>query len=290
MPEEKVKAAITAQYKALEKKYATILFSFVGVFIAETILFIVFIPFLLKTALFSFILALWLASFFGYFIARNYLVSERTAAYEELIERFKRGIQSLYPRATPLELKERTAQEMLTFSDSFKAATGEKVLSRLSNLLQNYPRFAFRLALTLSAKDEITGMIRIDPCSLPAHLAMAETKMFLALLHQEQGDTKAYTKLLEESAEEFKVLVGLSPDDPALYLNLAECHRQLQNPVAEKESLEKAKGLAPDHPDILFRLGQLYFAQSETAKGFQIYESLRRINPSKSEALIAFYK
>lgn len=288
----KVASAIASQYHALEKKYKVILGAFIAMLIVETAVFIALIPFLLKTALFSLILAFWIANFFGYFIARNYLASERAAAYDALIEKFKRGIQSLYPQDTPIELKEKTAQEFLALSDALAPQEQEcrKLKNRLFDLIENYPRFSFRLALAHAAKDEITGIIRIDPCAPSAHLALAETKMCLATLYHQNGDVKAFKKLVEEAAEEFKVLVDLSPNEPSLYLNLAYCLNQLEDPAAEKTILEKGKCIAPNHPEILFRLGQLYFSQHETAKGFQIYDSLRRINPSKSEALIAFYK
>lgn len=296
MHDEKIAPTILKQFYAINKRHAIYTYFILGLLILETLAFLITFPFFFKTGFFSVILALWIATFFGYFIFKNYLVSEREVAYDALGQKFIRGILTLHPEKTPIDQRKRAAQELIHFAEKepikYQPPEGwrQKIKAFFSRLVHGDPLGLFSLTLYRLAKEELAGVIRLDPCSLNAHLSLAKLAESLSTLYRERGDKKSSEKLLKQAIEEYKVLLELQPHTISFYLDLAHVYHLLGMTPDEKATLERGRHIAPNDSEILLRLGKLYFISDEAAKGFKVYEALKAFDPSKSDQLIAFYR
>ena len=296
MYEEKIAPTILKQFHTLTHRHFVLNLSLLILLLIETIAFFSLAPFFFKTGFFSLVLALWLITFFGYFILKNYLLAERLGKFRALAEKFKRGVLTMQPEIQPILQKKRAAKELIAFADSLSLNSDviesklDKIKLFLFPLICGQPKGSFRKALYDFAKEELAGVIRLDPLSEEAHLELARIKESLGVLSKEMGDQKAFLKGVKEASEEFKVLLELSPHKSELYLDLARCYQLLGDSVSEKTILEAGRQAHPHHAEILLRLGKIYFQENEAAKGFKVYEALKAFDPSKSDQLIAFYQ
>lgn len=299
MYHEKISEPILAQFYRLTTRYKRTHFLFLGALFLESILLVFFFPFLFKSALFAITLAALLVTIFSYFTMRNYQQVEKKELYKELAQKYSRGLTSLYPNVSELEARKIAAEGCVELAESSLLIPHKKEgkffqtfgpFLRKINPYQEENNFKdFKVVLFKQAAEEITALIRLSPCMIPPHASLVEIAQKLANNYADLGDTENRDKFLSTAIEELKILSDLTPHEGAVYFELASCYGAMRMKDKEIKTLEKGREVDPENQDILFRLGQLYFSERESAKGFKIYEILKNRDTSKSDQLMSFY-
>ncbi len=163
--------------------------------------------------------------------------------------------------------------------------------------------------LFLSAINQHIARIKTAPTNLQYHAALANCYVMLATHYLEPIKTKplmawpqilltSRTQLLLETKgrassnsaiEELSILRSFAPDQLWVHDQLAISYRELDMPEQEIEECEAIIRLCPDDHQALLRLGILYFRQGKNAKGLEVYELLKPIQPLLAEELISHY-
>lgn len=181
------------------------------------------------------------------------------------------------------------------------------------NLLIGYvawlPFHTLAEVLFLSAINQHINRIKTAPTNLQYHACLANCYVMLANHYGEPISTKplmawpgilltAHTRSLLETkgrassnsaVEELSILSSFAPDQLWVHDQLAISYRELDMPDKEIEECETIIKLAPDDHQALLRLGTLYFHQGKNAKGLEIYERLKPIQPLLADELIGSY-
>jgi tetratricopeptide (TPR) repeat protein len=161
----------------------------------------------------------------------------------------------------------------------------------------------------LAAGDEHISLIKKDPTNLSYHASLANCYVMLSHHYREPIKAKpllsfpgifistAMQKTLLDKAddgaknalEELSILQTFAPDELWVHDQLAISYKELKMPEKEIEEYEAILRLCPDDQQASLRLGILYFAEGKNAKGLEIYEQLKNIQPILAEELIEHY-
>jgi tetratricopeptide (TPR) repeat protein len=117
---------------------------------------------------------------------------------------------------------------------------------------------------------------------------MTWPKIFLSSSLKEALETKSRASS-NSAIEELTILSSFAPDELWVHDQLAISYRELEMPEKEIEECEAIIRLCPDDDQALLRLGVLYFRQNKNAKGLQVFERLKSIQPLLAEELISHY-
>lgn len=158
------------------------------------------------------------------------------------------------------------------------------------------------------AVEEHLNLVRLEPTSLQVHANLANAYVMLSSLYsdprkgEDQGEDRwipqeRFSEEMEErfretarrAMEEFRILNDYAPNDPWIHAQLAYSYRDLQMPEEEIKEYETILELQPNDPEVLFKLGALYFQRGHNAKGLQAYQRLKQSHYKKAESLIKFY-
>lgn len=282
-----------------------------------------FLPFLIKSTLLAFSLALVFLTFFSYFIIRLYLKTKKPEQLLEIKEEFLVKVKEIlnYHPSIPehhlalanacakfssaLEGKEYSYYKK-GFSRWFKMAM--PAMEKFSSFWHWQDVFEMRELLLTHAIDEHIQLVRYAPTDLEVHAALANAYVTLSTLyvrpdHEDAGEDnrwpmpESYLQLLEKkyratakrAIEEFKILSDYAPHDPWIHSQLAYSYHDLGMPEEEIKALETILSLCPQDKDNLLKLGVLYFQQGHNAMGLQVYEKLKNAHFKKAESLIIHY-
>ena len=184
-----------------------------------------------------------------------------------------------------------------------------KPLNRFISYLSWKPLHTLAEVLFMAAIDQHISRIKASPTDLACHAALANCYVMLANHYQEPMKTKPFMpwpgiflthrtvaeleskgRASSQSAvEELSILSSFAPDQLWVHDQLAISYRELEMPEREIEECEAIIKLCPDDHQALLRLGILYFRQGRHAKGLEIYERLKPIQPLLAEELIGHY-
>lgn len=186
----------------------------------------------------------------------------------------------------------------------------------LSSLLNRVKRFFFwkefhllEEICLLEAIDLITRQVRSTPCDIEVHARLANAFIVLQNHFLEPIKAKEMMKkpsllllksqqhLLQEKAtqaarlavEELEIMSSYAPDEIWVHEQLAISYRELNLHQKEMTECERLLALNPDDPQVLLRLGALYFKTGLNGKGLKMYELLKAIDPHLGKELIASY-
>ena len=160
--------------------------------------------------------------------------------------------------------------------------------------------------LMRQAITEHIAYTQIDPLCIASHISLARTYIALANVCQGPQDRffshpsitarynkphhqKTAQKATELAVEELQILNDLAPEDPWVHAQLARCYHHLENPPLEIAAYETLHHLRPEDKTVLFQLGQLYFAENQTAKGLKVYQKLLSIDAKTATQLLKHY-
>lgn len=183
------------------------------------------------------------------------------------------------------------------------------LLNRLISYVSWRPLHILSEVLFMAAVDQQITRIKASPTDLKCHAALANCYVMLANHYQEPLKTKPFMTWpgilltnrtvaeLEAKArasshsaiEELSILSAFAPDQLWVHDQLAISYRELEMPEKEIEEYEAIIKLCPDDHQALLRLGILYFRQGKHAKGLEVYERLKPIQPLLADELIGHY-
>lgn len=181
--------------------------------------------------------------------------------------------------------------------------------NRLLGYVAWQPLHILAEVLFLSAINEHISRIKTAPTNLQYHAALANCYVMLANHYFEPMKshplmpwpgilltprTKAILEAKGRSGsnsaiEELTILSSFAPDQLWVHDQLAISYRELEMPEYEIQECETIIKLCPDDHKALLRLGILYFRQGKNAKGLEVYERLKPIQPLLAEELISHY-
>lgn len=296
---------------------------FIGLGILEFFLSLVFFNFLVAHSLLAFALALIFLTIFSYCILRLYCQTRKPEQLKELKTGFTLAAKEL------LDYQSGNHECHLALTDAYcrlYESLKDKELSlyalpkllsslipyseRLSGFVHWLDVFTIREMILYAAVDEQIRSVKCDATSLEAHTGLANTYILLSQLymsHMNEGDDKGEEKRrgLSEvqkeeirhkfqinarlAIEEFKILSFYSPNDPWWHEQLAYSYCDLQMPLEAIAEYETILRFNPGNPEILYRLGVLYFRLGRNAQGLRTYEQLKHSHYKKAELLIAEY-
>jgi tetratricopeptide (TPR) repeat protein len=149
--------------------------------------------------------------------------------------------------------------------------------------------FLFKEILIKKAVEEHIVWVRNSPTDQDSHSSLAEAYICLAGLYFDPLKPDLFKAAELKAIEELKILQEMSPHDTWALEQLALSYHALKNREEEVKTYEKLLHLKPANKEYLFHLGRLYFSLGLNAKGLKIYENLKKLDASKSDALIAHY-
>ena len=184
-----------------------------------------------------------------------------------------------------------------------------KPLNRFMGYLSWKPLHTLAEILFMAAVDQHISRIKAAPTDLKCHAALANCYVMLANHYAEPMKTKPFMPwpgiLLtnrtiaeleakgrassQSAVEELSILSSFAPDQLWVHDQLAISYRELEMPERETQECEAIIQLCPDDHQALLRLGILYFRQGKHAKGLEVYERLKPIQPLLAEELIGHY-
>ena len=302
------------------KQFVLFHLCFVLLFLVEFFSFIYFLSFLVQSSLLAISLALIFLTFFSYFILRLYYKTKRTDTLiqfrdlyiqksKKLIS-FRTGIcehhlalaSACTKMAHTLEGVEKRFYSMPSWFNFLKPT-----IESLSFWLYLEDVFQLREYLLLHSIEEHIKLVKIEPCDLEVHVALANAYVLLSQLYikfqqlqtsdeyrfvnekfYELMKTK-FRQTAERAIEEFQILNDFAPNDAWVHSQLAFSYHDLGMPEDEIKEYETINRLNPQDKDNLFKLGILYFQQGHNASGLTVYEELKGSNYKKAEQLIEHY-
>jgi tetratricopeptide (TPR) repeat protein len=181
--------------------------------------------------------------------------------------------------------------------------------NRMLTFLAWQPLHTLAEVLFLSALDAHISRIKSEPTNLHYHASLANCYVMLSthylepikskpllpapsiFISQKTADTlNAKARASSTSAiEELSILSCFAPDQLWVHDQLAISYRELEMPEKEIEECENIIRLSPDDHQALLRVGILYFKQGKNAKGLEVYERLKQIQPLLADELIGHY-
>ncbi|HEY4831463.1 MAG TPA: tetratricopeptide repeat protein [Waddliaceae bacterium] len=312
-----------SQFDRTIKKYVYFSLLFLFSIIAELCFLIFFLPFLVKSSLLAFSLALIFLTSFSYLIIRLYLKTKKPEQLlevkEKFIDSFKRTFNyseeipehhlaianACLKYSSTLQGREQSYYHIL-FSRWFKMVI--PITQKLGSFWHWQDVFEMRELLLLQTVEEHIQLVKYAPTDLEVHAALANAYVSLSTLyvqfeHEERGEDsqwklskdqvpfleKKFRATAERAIEEFKILSDFAPNDPWVQTQLAYSYHDLGMPEEEIKAYETILAVSPNDKDTLYKLGVLYFQQGHNAKGLQIYEKFKKSNYKKAELLISHY-
>lgn len=152
--------------------------------------------------------------------------------------------------------------------------------------------------------EQITMQIKQTPLDLGAHALLAETYLQYSMIYlppeasalpwvpAEYFSSIFHQKFLAcstRAAEECLVLQEYGEKNTWLYTKLSEIYQLQGDLEKEIQSQEELLSLSKDDPDLLLRLGVLYFKQGYNVKGLKVYNELQKNFPNEAMELITHY-
>lgn len=161
----------------------------------------------------------------------------------------------------------------------------------------------------LAAIDLFTRQVRSTPCDVMLHARLASA--YIALQHHYLEPLQAKKLMLTPSLfitskqkvelqekatqaarlalEELEIMSEYAPDEVWVREQLAISYKELSLQQKEIEELEKLLKLTSEDPQVLLRLGILYFQTGYPGKGLRMYGQLKESNSSLASELIHQY-
>lgn len=271
----------------------------------------------------SFMLALALGglflTIFSYFILRIYLQTKKPLHYRQCIQEYRTSCQEqmadedgtphyhiALAQAFSCLADELEGKEYHVYKQTSKPSLNT-ILAKISCWLYWKDFHLLKELLLKSSVEENIKFVKCAPTVLESHVALATSYVMLSGLYvdprklADEEDRwvpqEAYAETMKEkfrttakrAIEEFKIIKDFAPTDLWVHSQLAYSYHDLQMPEEEIAEYEILFKLNPHDRETLYKLGSLYFQQGLNAKGLQIYDALKKINPNKADQLINQY-
>lgn len=285
---------------------------FMTAFVAECVLFAVFLPFFLKSAFLAIIIAVFFLTIFSYFILKQYRESQKLSYFEALLDNFLMSHEDQLAKSSSKEVETakmctRIAHKL--YQREYKYYSPPRILRFLSPVLERLSAWMhwhdvhqMRELLLDRAVEEHIQLVRKQPTNPDVHALLANAYVMLSGLYvntenerwvpeQKYGENMQilFQEAAKNAVEEFKILKVYAPNDPWIYMQLAYSYRDLKMPEDEKDAYESILSLRPQDHETRFNLGMLYFRRGENARGLKEFEELKKAHYSKADELLCIY-
>ncbi|MBM3183946.1 MAG: hypothetical protein FJZ64_01400 [Chlamydiae bacterium] len=266
-----------------------------------------FLPFITYPAALAFAIGALFLSSFTYFVLFFYFQARKPEKLSLLLEIFLQSCRRhlSIPSGEPqhhlciADALSRLAVYLADFEKNFYQIPSffqpfAPLLRKFSVFCYRKDVFQFKYLLLKTAIQEHLEQIRLTPIDLELHASLASTyvtlsKLFQAEMKKNSSFEEKFKMSTQRAIEEFQIMNAFAPNDPWIHEQLAKGYHDLERSEEELKEVEFLLKLRPQDPEILFRLGELYFHQGMNAKGLQTYETLKQMNFKKAEELIASY-
>src|SRR5581483_11266039 len=308
-------------FKQVTRQYALFHITFFCIGILELAAFTLFFSFFTKTTLFAFSLAGIFLSIFTYFVLLFYFQAKKPQQLLDVRESFINASARLLPFSpgTP-EFHVGIAsslQKMLTIlhRQEYSYYSLPSTFETLSPLMQKFSVWThwkdlhqMKELLLLTIIRQRIELIKFQPIDLEAHANLADAYLALSRLYMDPRKLylneehlwvspeynapemlEKFRKAALRSIEEYKILDFYAPNDPWIHTQLAGVYRTLGMPLDEIREYEAILKTSSGDPEILLRLGTLYFEHGFSAQGLHLYDILRKSKDPKADELIACY-
>ncbi len=308
-------------FKQVTRQYALFHITFFSIGILELSAFVLFFSFFTKTTLFAFSLAGVFLSLFTYFVLLFYFQAKKPQQLLDVRKAFITAAQSSLPYPpNSAEFYQATAtalQKMLTtlHRQEYTYYALPSSFETLSPLMQKFSVWThwkdlhqMKELLLLTIIKLRIELIKLHPTDLESHARLADAYLALSRLHMDPRKlhpheehlwvSPEYTspamldkfqKAALRAVEEYKILDAYAPNDPWVHAQLADIYRTLDLPLEEIKEYEAILRASSGTPEVLLRLGTLYFEHGYSAKALRLYEVLRNSGDPKAEELITRY-
>ncbi|MBI5346459.1 MAG: hypothetical protein HZB76_04890 [Chlamydiae bacterium] len=302
------------QFKKVLQNFALFNLCLLTILSVELLLFAILFALLVKSSLLALSLGSIFLSCFTYFVLFFYFQAKKSDQLTLIKDRFItscRQAMSVPIGAAEHHLSVATAALRLTkevknleghyYSLPKNLLVFAPLVNKLSCFLHKEDGFKFKEMLLYSSISEHLEQIRHTPTDLEVHGSLANAYSTLSTLYFQAKQSNllsaAYKEILEEkftkclncTIEEYKILNDYAPNDPWVHMQLASSYRSLKMFEEEKIEHELLIKLCPEDQNILFRLGILYFWLGQNAKGLQVYEVLVKRQFKQADDLLAHY-
>lgn len=308
-------------FKQVTRQYALFHITFFCIGVIELVAFILFFSFLTKSTIFAFSLAGLFLTLFTYFVLLFYFQAKKPEQLLDVRSGFAQACKSAIP-FSPGSAQFHLAlasslQRMLTtlHRQEYSYYSLPASFETLSPLMQKFSVWTHwkdlhqmkELLLLMIIKEKIE-VIKLQPTDLQAHAHLADAYLALSRLYMDPrhlypSDEHLWVspeysspEMLEKfksaslrAIEEYKILDAYAPNDPWVHAQLADIYRVLNLPQEEMREYEAILKVSTGAPEVLLRLGSLYFEHGFSAQGLRLYEALKNSNDPKAEELIASY-
>lgn len=307
--------AVLRQFCRVSTSFVLFNLIFLSLFVAEVLIFLLFLPFLMQSSLLALSLSGLFLTVFSYFVLQFYFTAKKPEQMLQLKDQF---ISSCLQRAGlsnadagHLTIAD-ALSELATYLEEFEwqfyripqwLRAFHRPLSLFSAYCHWQDVFRFKQILFTAAIEEHLRQIRKTPTDLEVHASLANTYLAFSKLfvepkrslnfHSYQKKKELFEAQFRTIAKlamnEFHILNHYAPNDPWVHEQLARGYRNLAMPEEEVKEIETILQLRPHNKDLLFRLGTIYFEQGLNAKGLKIYEELKRAQHPQAEELLTTY-
>jgi tetratricopeptide (TPR) repeat protein len=293
--------------------------AFLSLALVELAIFLLFFSFFNHSSLFAISLASLLLTGFSYFVLRFYFQIKKPEELKQLCKTYFSSLETALPLLSPKDHRLYRAHSAHQLVEKLRRSERTyylppPFLKNLAPILEKFSIWSYwkdvhvmtEMLLHRAIKEQI-AIVKMIPTDLQVHWDLAQSYFALAklYLHPEKWteevhpwispefSSRAMADKFQTSAqrvvEEYQIIEYYAPEDARIHEQLAIVYRLLNQPQEEITQHEIILKTDPQNPHVLLRLGILYFEQGMQAKGLTVYETLRTIEDSKAQELIAHY-
>ncbi len=266
-------------------------------FLFLSLIFLIFLNFYPKSFLLAVNLGLLFITVFSYLVLHFYFEMKKPEELEKIRESFIESLKKELPdNLSAGEYHLLLANSSYQFSSFLQPDDLDldlpwrvRMWKKINATFNWKDCYLMREKLLHGSVKEHIALIHKEPTDLEAHASLANAYMAFARLYDKKKSQEQFKKASEKAIEELKILNHFSPNDPWVHAQLANCYRDLERPLEEIQEYESIFNLYPEDPEILFRLGSLYFQEGQNAKGLTLYSTLKNIDPERAFEMISTY-
>lgn len=313
--------AFFAKFRAVTKFYSLFHIIFWSAGFVQLLSILLFFSFFAQTTWSALALASLFLTAFSYLVLHFYFQTKKPQQFlelkEEIEKQLREGLAKESSSATYhidmakayIDLSESLHEkETLFYSINSTFTTLSPLIQKFSIWLHWKDILQMKQLFLLSSINETISFVKLHPLDLTAHARLASGYLLLSQIYMDPKKVqKPCTlrwispeydgeKMLEKfhaasdrAIEELTIISEYAPSDMWTHHQLAKVYQDKNMPQLEIKAYESLHQLNPGDPNVLLRLGVLYFKEGLNSKGMKIYEALKQHGSELAEELINHY-
>ncbi|MBS0628383.1 MAG: tetratricopeptide repeat protein [Verrucomicrobia bacterium] len=309
---ESIFSSFILESKSCFRFYAYFHVLFISFLSIQLLSFLLFFSYFTKSMACASALALFFLTLFSYFVLLFFFQTKKPEQFLSIQNTFLQAYRSIHPHSTSLQIAQATLQAIdLLSQEEYRFYKIEPFLLALTSLVGKckirlyWKNFhAMKESFYSLGIEQIIDHIKKSPLDLEAHALLAEIYLehsklylpppssFLPWIPPEYFSPLFHQRFFAcstRAVEECLVLQEYEEKNTWLFTKLAEIYQLQENAEQEIQCREELRSFAENDPELLFRLGVLYFKQGHNTKGLKIYEELQKDFPKEASLLIEHY-